>query len=139
MKHSLIVVSATIFSIFLGLAKAQDSHIPTINELMNIRSLGAAALSPDGQYVACEIQRADYEADSHTQELLVAEVPSGKSVPVPSLKGVPGNFEWSPDGQWLAFVEHPKKGVGQIWAIPAKGGVARQVSDSAIRSAQLAG
>ena len=75
MKHNLIVVSATIFSIFLGLAKAQDSHLPTINELMNIRSLGAAALSPDGQYVAYEIQRADYEADSHSKNSLWPRCP----------------------------------------------------------------
>lgn len=131
MKRSRVVIAATIFSIFLGRAIAQDSHIPTVDELMNICSLGAAAMSPDGQYVAYEIKRADYEADSYTQELLVAEVRSGKSVSVPSLNGVPGSLEWSPDGQWLAFVEHPKKGVGQIWAMPAKGGVARQVSNSA--------
>jgi len=70
--------------------------------------------------VAYEVQHPAWQVDSYSQELVVENLKTGMRVPVPLLEGVPSNPEWSPDGHWLAFVEHPKQGVGQIWDMEAK-------------------
>ncbi|AEU36050.1 S9 family peptidase [Granulicella mallensis] len=124
------IAAAFVISL-LPIANAQESHIPTVDELLNLRYVGSPALSPDGQYVAYEIEHPDWQSDNYAQELVVENLKTGKRAPVPSLEGVPGSPEWSPDGRWLAFVEHPKQGVGQIWIVPAEGSVAWQVSKSA--------
>jgi dipeptidyl aminopeptidase/acylaminoacyl peptidase len=124
------ITAAFVISL-LPIANAQESHAPTVDDLLNLRYVGSPALSPNGQYVAYEVQHPDWQTDSYSQELIVENLKTGMRVPVSLLEGVPSNPEWSPDGHWLAFVEHPKQGVGQIWAIPAEGGVAWQVSESA--------
>ena len=130
MKQSHKFIVATFFSAFLRVANAQGSHTPTAGDLINLRSVGATAMSPSGQDVAYEIQRPDEQTDGYAQKLVVENLETGKRVPVPSLTGIPGSLEWSPNGRWLAFVEHPKQGVGQVWAMPAEGGMAWQVSKS---------
>ncbi len=121
-----------VLPVFLSpVANAQELHIPTVDEVLNLRSVVSQVLSPNGRYLAYEIQHPDWQSDGYTQELVVEDLSGGGKVPVPSLDGVPSNPEWSPDGRWLAFVEHPKQGVSQIWAIPAEGGAAWQVSKSA--------
>jgi dipeptidyl aminopeptidase/acylaminoacyl peptidase len=131
MERACKFMTAALVISLLPIANAQQSHTPTVDDLLNLRYIGSPALSPNGQYVAYEVQHPDWQADSYSQELVVENLKTGMRVPVPLLEGVLSNPEWSPDGHWLAFVEHPKQGVGQIWAIPAEGGVAWQVSKSA--------
>jgi dipeptidyl aminopeptidase/acylaminoacyl peptidase len=131
LKRNPVLVATILFGTFIQLAAAQATQAPTVEELMNMRSLGATALSPNGQSVAYEIQQPDFQIDSYTDELVVEDVKSGRKIPLPNLEGIPGSFEWSPDGHWLAFVEHPQKGIGQLWIMPATGGTAWQISNSA--------
>src|SRR5262249_55092093 len=61
-------------------------------------SQSAVALSPDGKYVAYAVSRGP------TQQIFLRAFDQSEARPVPSTEGGDGPF-FSPDGQWLGFID----------------------------------
>lgn len=103
-------------------ARAQQGHVPTIDELLSLKSVGAARVSPDGKRVAYVVTETDWKADAYVGQLWVADVATGRRTQLTRHpKGVT-NPEWSPDGQWVSFTSTRDGGPPQLWAIRAEAG-----------------
>ena len=102
-------------------------HVPTIDELVELGSVGAATLSPDGRWVAYEESGADWERDAFVTQLFVADTSTGTVTQLTRGKESAGDIEWSPDSRWITFLRNVD-GKGQVHAIRPDGGEALVLS-----------
>jgi len=102
-------------------------------QLLNLKAVSGAKLSPDGQHIAYTVRvprTADDEAGGAYNELYVMNVRTKQTLPFITGKVHIGGVKWRPDGSGISFTTRrggSKK--NQVWFIPLKGGEARQLTD----------
>jgi dipeptidyl aminopeptidase/acylaminoacyl peptidase len=81
------------------------------------------ALSPDGMWVVYAVQTADAERDQRTSTLWLLDVAHSSGVPRKLTSGAHRDLspQWSPDGEWIAFLSDREHGQ-QVWVLPTAGG-----------------
>ncbi len=105
-------------------------HVPTIDDLLNLKSIGGAQISPNGKWVAYTVSHANFKQDAFVTQIWLAEVSSGRNVQLTRGEKSSGNPRWSPDGEWLAFTSNRIEDKNQIFAINPAGGEALQLTKS---------
>ena len=111
------------------LAGAQATRRPpTIDDLIKVRSVGGARLSPDGGRVAYSVNEADFTADAFISHLWIADVATGRAFQLTRGDKSEGNAQWSPDGAWLSFTSDRAGGRNQVFVISPDGGEAVQLT-----------
>jgi dipeptidyl aminopeptidase/acylaminoacyl peptidase len=107
---------------------AADTRVPTIEDLLTLKSAGGAQISPDGKWVAYGVTETDFKQDAYVTHLWLANTASGKTFQVTrGEKGV-GGAQWSPDGAWLSFTSNRVGDKSQIFVISPEGGEALQLT-----------
>ncbi|HSK09913.1 MAG TPA: S9 family peptidase, partial [Vicinamibacterales bacterium] len=113
-----------------GPALAQATKPPTVDELLNLKTVGSAQISPDGAYVAYTVSSTDWKQDAFVTHLWLAEVRSGQTFQLTRGEKSTGNPQWSPDGAWLAFTSPRVGDKNQVFAIRPNGGEAVQLTSA---------
>jgi dipeptidyl aminopeptidase/acylaminoacyl peptidase len=132
MRRRLIL--STIFFVALSLAaipsRATDGakRVPTVDDLLSIKNVGGARISPDGRWVAYTVSEANFKADAFVSQLWLAEVSTGRRFQLTRGEKSSGNPRWSPDGAWLAFTSDRVGDKNQIFLISPEGGEAVQLT-----------
>ena len=103
---------------------------PTLENLLNIKTIGEPIISPDGKYVAYKIQQRDFESDSWDTELWIIEPTTGKTVRLTSNRYSGWNYKWSPDSKWIAFIRADTNGNDQLFIISPETKKSTQLSDA---------
>jgi dipeptidyl aminopeptidase/acylaminoacyl peptidase len=111
------------------------SKTPTIDQSLEMVSVGSPKISPDGKHVIYEQSHTNWESNAFDTELWLAEVSTG-SRHLLTLRGVSSNeAAWSPDGRWIAFLSDRRgslkdspEGKRQLYVMPANGGEAQQIT-----------
>ena len=86
----------------------------TIDEFFNSVSFPEVKISPDGSSVVIATERADWEQQIFRKELWLYRTASGGGSLVPlTQSGHDSSPQWSPDGQWVAFLSERKAGDGK--------------------------
>ncbi len=110
-------------------ASATDKRrVPSIDDLLNIDSVGGARISPNGKWVAYSVTHSDFKKDAFLTHLWIAEPASGRRYQLTRGDKSAGNMAWSPDSAWLAFTSNRAGDKNQIFAIPPDGGEAVQLT-----------
>ncbi len=106
---------------------------PTINQSLEMRSVGAPKISPDGRHVVYEESRTNWEANAFETDLWLADAASGESRLLTVAAKSSSDAAWSPDGRWIAFLSDrvapmagSPAGKKQVYVMPANGGEAQQ-------------
>lgn len=113
-----------------GLAADSVQHVPTIDDLLNVRSVGGAAISPDGQWVAYTVSNSDFKQDAFVTQIWIVQTTTGRAFQLTRNEKSSSNPRWSPDGQWLAFTSNRLEDKNQIFVIQPEGGEAVQLTKS---------
>ena len=115
----------------------------TIEDLYQFKQVSRPRISPDGQRVAFVVTTIDERKQEYHSSIWIAATDGGEAKRFTGGASNAHNPNWSPDGQWLAFVtdregepavrdqtEQKKQGKAksQIWLIPTDGGEARQLT-----------
>lgn len=87
-----------------GLLCAQAKHTPTLDEIVSLKTIDSAKISPDGRLVAYRMEEADWKDNAFVWQLWLVDVATGSSFQLTRGKKSVDQAEWSPDGHWLAFV-----------------------------------
>src|SRR5512143_1097819 len=103
-------------------------HVPTVEDLMLLRSAGNPRISPDGLRVAYTITETDFDQDAYVSQIWLADIASGQSIQMTRGKRSSSGPSWSPDGRWIAFRSSRADDKSQIFAISPDGGEAVQLT-----------
>ncbi len=122
-----IFIFLTLFISLSLLAHAQR-RTPSVDDLINVKSLGGAQISPDGRWVAYTVNETDWKQDAFVTHVWLVNTATGKNVQLTRGEKSCGNPQWSPDGAWLAFTSNRIGDKNQIFAIHPDGGEAMQLT-----------
>ncbi len=103
-------------------------RVPTVEDLMALRSAGGPRISPDGRRVAYAITETDFDQDAYVTQIWLVDVASGQAVQLTRGKKSSSGPTWSPDGRWIAFTSSRVDDKSQIFAISPDGGEAIQLT-----------
>ena len=117
-------------------AAAAQTRVPTLDDLLTLKSIGATQISPDGKWVAYTVSYGDFKQDAFVTQIWIANSDTGKSFQLTRGDKSSTTPRWSPDGKWLAFLSNRVEDKNQIFAIDPNGGESQQLtkSETAINS-----
>ncbi len=122
MKHLLrawFLLAALILA--TGPVWAQQKRALSFDDLMAIDRISEPMVSPDGQWVAYTVAKADVAANRLTRNIWIVST-NGTSEPRQLTRsGSDGRARWAPDGKRLAFVSS-RGGTEQIYLLSLNGG-----------------
>lgn len=86
-----------------GQAMAEDKSPPTLEEFMAMSVITSAEISPQGDRVAFAKFSNDFEQDQDMSQLWLVSTDGSEPVQLTHGKKSVGEYEWSANGEWLAF------------------------------------
>jgi dipeptidyl aminopeptidase/acylaminoacyl peptidase len=104
---------------------AAQGAAPTIDDLLNLKRVGAPAISPDGQSVAYTLRETNWDDNDFETEIWVAS--AGTTRQLTNGRKSSLQPEWSPDGKWIAFASD-RDGKRQLYRIAVAGGEAEKLT-----------
>jgi len=108
-------------------AVAGQTQVPTIEQSLNLRSAGGPRISPDGRYIAYQVQKTNWEENAFETEIWMAVTATGETYRLTNARKSSTNPQWSPDSKRLAFISD-RDGKRQIYLIAPNGGEAVQLT-----------
>ena len=138
MNRSLIrilTLVAVVWSMTWACEGQTAAKAPTIDQSLEMSSVGSPKISPDGRRVVYEQTRTNWDANAFETDLWIADVATGERHQLTTTGHSCNPAEWSPDGKWIAFASDrpgslPKSPAEkrQLWIMPADGGEAQQLT-----------
>src|ERR1700675_2553006 len=102
------VISASVFTHSI-LTHAQTTKPKlTLDEFFNSVSFPSVKVSPDGNAVVIEAERADWDQQIFRKELWLYRIAGIGNLTQLTQSGHDSSPQWSPDGQWIAFLSDRK-------------------------------
>ncbi|MFN0099745.1 MAG: prolyl oligopeptidase family serine peptidase [Gemmatimonadaceae bacterium] len=103
------------------------AQTPTFEQVLSLRQVGAAAISPDGRHVAFTHRTTEWTENRYDSEIWLARDGAAPTQWTRTARGNSGTLRWSPDGAWLGFVADRGEKV-QVYVISLSGGEAFKVT-----------
>jgi dipeptidyl aminopeptidase/acylaminoacyl peptidase len=133
-SRRLAPLSISFFAFALASATAQLKP-PTIDQSLEMRTVSAPQISPDGSHVIYEETRTNWDDNAFDTDLWIANVATGETHQLTVASKSSDSAAWSPDGRLIAFLSNrpgpiPKspEGKKQVYVMPADGGEAQQLT-----------
>ena len=124
------IPAATASAISQPAGSGPAKRVPTVEDLMALKSAGSPRISPDGSKVAYTITETDFDQDAYVTQIWLADVASGQCLQLTRGKKSSSGPDWSPDGRWLAFTSTRVEDKPQIFVINPNAGEAIQLTKS---------
>src|SRR5271163_4483271 len=105
-------------------AAAQEAlkHAITFDDMIQMRRLGEAQVSPDGNWVAYSVSTPDLDANRGASNIWNVPTAGGASLQL-TQSGHDSSPVWSPDGKTIAFLSS-RAGESQVYLLSMEGGEA---------------
>ena len=118
------------FGLAVASVSAYDDtkRVPTIEDLLLVKSVGGAQISPDGKWVAYTVNETDFRQDAFVTQIWLANTATGRTLQLTRGDKPSGSPQWSPDSEWLAFTSSRIADRNQIFVIRPDGGEAQQLT-----------
>ena len=117
-------IALLLLTVVITAAAQTTRHVPTIDELLTLKTVGAAQISPDGKWIAYTVGYGDFKQDAFVTQIWLADIATGRTFQLTRGDKSSTNPRWSPDGKWLAFLSNRIEDKNQIFAINPIGGEA---------------
>ena len=128
MKRVTLLAATVLF--FTWSAVAQNRHVPSIDELLTLKTVGAVQISPDAKWIAYTVGYGDFKTDAFVNQIWLVDLATGRNFQVTRGDKSSSSPRWSPDGQWLTFLSNRVDDKNQIFAINPLGGESIQLTKS---------
>ena len=97
-------LALALFTLFAAGLAAQTKHSPSLEESLELKTLSGARISPDGRFIAYRVRETDWKENAYLRQIWLVRVATGESIQLTRGKKSSDAPEWSPNGQWLAFI-----------------------------------
>jgi dipeptidyl aminopeptidase/acylaminoacyl peptidase len=116
---------ATTIALAIAMPTALAAQVPgpSFREVINLESVGAAAISPDGKAVVYALRTTDWKDNRFDTELWLWRQGAGAIQLTRTEKNGSTTPRWSPDGRWIGFLAD-RGDRTQFYVIGARGGEA---------------
>lgn len=128
MKRSTITALATVLFLFSG-ALAQQKRAMTFEDVLNLKSVSDAQVSPDGKWIAYVVTSVDMKENANDADVWLVATSGAEPVRLTTNKKNDTQPRWSPDGKRIAFIS-AREEKPQIFLISPFGGEAEKLTDS---------
>ena len=108
---------------------AQQKHPMTFEDVLAVKNVSDAQVSPDGRWIAYVVTRADMKENSADADIWLAPVSGGEPVRLTTNKKNDNQPRWSPDSKSIAFIS-AREEKPQLFLISAFGGEPDKLTDS---------
>jgi dipeptidyl aminopeptidase/acylaminoacyl peptidase len=119
-----------------AITTAQQRRPITFDDLISIKRIGDAQISPDGKQIAYVVAVADKEQNRARRSIWVVSTTGGESRQLITSEKNDDTPRWSRDGRSIAFLSN-RAGAPQVFVAAADGSNARQVTKSPEGVAEL--
>jgi dipeptidyl aminopeptidase/acylaminoacyl peptidase len=123
---TLITIS---LSLFLITVTAQQKRAMAFDDILAVKNVSDAQVSPDGKWVAYVVSKADMKENATDADLWLVATAGGPPVRLTTSKKNDNQPRWSPDGQRIAFIS-AREERSQIFLISPFGGEAERLTES---------
>jgi dipeptidyl aminopeptidase/acylaminoacyl peptidase len=113
-----------------SLIAQSGSRTPAIDSLLSLQNIGSPQISPDGRRVAYLVTSTDWQKDAFVAQLWLRELGSTSAQQLTRHELGVSDAQWSPDGQWIAFVSARVEGKAQVFAMAVGGGEPVRLTDA---------
>ncbi len=123
---------AVLFATFVvaaATAAAQGTRRMTFDDVIALKAVTDAQLSPDGKWVAYVVSHADLVTDAADPDIYLVSASGGTPMRLTTSKKADTSPRWSPDGKWIAFIS-ARDEKSQIFLISPSGGEAEALTSS---------
>jgi dipeptidyl aminopeptidase/acylaminoacyl peptidase len=128
MKHLFATAALTIF-LCTSFAFAQQKRPMTFEDILALKNVSDAQVSPDGNWVAYVVSVVDMKENATNADVWLVSTNGGETIQLTRSPKNDNQPRWSPDGKRIAFIsargEKP-----QIFLMSPFGGEAEKLSDS---------
>ena len=123
-KLSFVLILVLIISVNVGATVPG----PSFEEMISLRSVGRPVVSPNGKSVAFSIRTTDWNKNRYDSEIWLVKDGEKPFQLTRTKDGSSSSPQWSPDGEWIAFLaDRGEK--RQIYLIRPNGGEAQRITD----------
>ncbi|MEP7336904.1 MAG: S9 family peptidase [Acidobacteriota bacterium] len=129
MKHLFKPIWPLVALAVLSLIAAGQSKRPiTFDDLISMKRVADAQVSPDGKWVAYVVNTIDKQANRGSRSIRVVPVTGGEAKQLITSTGNNDTPRWSRDGKWVAFLS-TREGSPQIFVASADGSNPRKATN----------
>jgi dipeptidyl aminopeptidase/acylaminoacyl peptidase len=128
MKRLLALFALTL-SICVAGALAQQKRAMTFEDVLALKSVSDAQVSPDGKWVAYVVTSADMKENANDSDVWLVSTSGGEPVRLTTNKKNDNQPRWSPDSKRIAFIS-AREEKPQIFLISPFGGEPEKLTDS---------
>ena len=123
------IVLFVLLALVLPVASARIlAQTPTIEQSLSFKSASTARISPDGRFVAYQVQETNWTDNAFETEIWIANTATGERYQLTNAKKSSSAPQWSSDGKRLAFVSD-RSDKRQLYVISPTGGEALQLTN----------
>ncbi len=129
MKSFLKIFCLIAFTVCFGFVGSAQSKRPiTFDDLISMKRVADAQISPDGRFVAYVVNSIDKQANRGKRSIQVMPTYGGNGFTLISSNRNDDTPRWSADGKWIAFLSS-RDGAPQIYVAGADGSNPRKVTN----------
>ena len=123
------IIKLFILLLIVNKVGGQNLHDPSFEEVISLRSVSSAVISPNGKHVVFQSSVVDWKENRYDTELWLSKNGAPPFQITNNKKGSSNNPKWSPDGQWISF-RSDRGNKTQLYVMRLEGGEAFQISKS---------
>lgn len=124
-----LIASLIVFLAAAAIAGAQQKRAMTPEDVIAMKQVMNAEVSPDGKWVAYVVTTNDLKEDTSNPDIWLVSTSGGKPIRLTTSEKADMSPKWSPDGSTLGFIS-ARDGKSQVYLISPSGGEAEKLTDS---------